>query len=90
MKLTGLIFLTNAIINILCIIVNIYCDVNYIKNIAIYVIQTYKVIGGNSVEITIKAKPKEMADFILGLQNQPNKTIESIAKSFDDAKISRI
>lgn len=49
MKLAGLISLANPIINILCIVVNVYCEVNYIKNIAIYVIQTYKVIGDDSL-----------------------------------------
>jgi hypothetical protein len=42
------------------------------------------------VKIVIEAEPKEMADFISELQNQPNKTIELITNSLDDVKISRI
>ncbi|MFR8192872.1 MAG: hypothetical protein ACLU9M_11545 [Lachnospirales bacterium] len=42
------------------------------------------------MKIVIKAEPKEMAGFILELQNQPNKTIELITNSLDDVKISRI
>ena len=47
-------------------------------------------LGGGVVKIVIEAESKEMADFILELQNQPNKTIELITNSLDDVKISRI
>lgn len=42
------------------------------------------------MKIVIEAESKEMVDFILELQNQPNKTIELITNSLDDVKISRI
>ena len=63
MKLARLISLANPIINILCIVVNVYCEVHCIKNIAIYVIQIYKVIGDDSLAERKKRDYKKGAKY---------------------------